>query len=112
MTRWHWPRRIDPKICACGRDTPGHDGKGGQCVPTYPRFAVVPLFAFAALGGRCRWCGARIAADHVAVELACLGVAIGLRIAGHRLHRSSAIPFGPALCIAIWAAQMLPDLVP
>src|SRR4051794_31764560 len=34
MTGWQWPRRIDSKICACGRGTPGHDG-GATAVPPF-----------------------------------------------------------------------------
>jgi leader peptidase (prepilin peptidase) / N-methyltransferase len=35
-----------------------------------------------------------------------LAIAAGLRIAGHAMHRASAIPLGPALCAAIWAAWL------
>jgi leader peptidase (prepilin peptidase)/N-methyltransferase len=35
-----------------------------------------------------------------------LTIAAGLRIAGHLMHRGSAIPFGPALCAAIWVAWL------
>lgn len=37
---------------------------------------LIPLVSFAVLGGRCRWCGARIAVTHLAVELACLAIAV------------------------------------
>lgn len=37
---------------------------------------LVPLLSYAALRGRCRACGARIAAFHPAVELAAVGVAL------------------------------------
>jgi len=37
---------------------------------------LVPLLSFLLLRGRCRWCGARIAKMHAAVELACLAVAV------------------------------------
>jgi leader peptidase (prepilin peptidase)/N-methyltransferase len=37
---------------------------------------LVPLVSVALLGGRCRWCGARIAVTHLAVELACLAIAV------------------------------------
>ena len=36
---------------------------------------LVPLASFAALGGLCRWCRAPIARRHLAIELACLGIA-------------------------------------
>jgi leader peptidase (prepilin peptidase) / N-methyltransferase len=36
---------------------------------------MIPLVSVAMLGGRCRWCGARIAVMHVAVELACIAIA-------------------------------------
>ena len=35
-----------------------------------------------------------------------LAIAAGLRIAGQILHGGSAIPFGPALCAAIWASRL------
>jgi leader peptidase (prepilin peptidase)/N-methyltransferase len=37
---------------------------------------LVPLVSFVAFGGRCRWCRARISFTHLAVELACLTIAI------------------------------------
>ena len=37
---------------------------------------LIPLLSAAWLGMRCRWCRARIPAAHVAVELACLAIAI------------------------------------
>ena len=37
---------------------------------------LVPMFSFLALGGLCRWCHGRIAPSHLAVELACLGIAV------------------------------------
>jgi leader peptidase (prepilin peptidase) / N-methyltransferase len=36
---------------------------------------LIPLVSVAMLGGRCRWCGARIAFAHLAVELACIAIA-------------------------------------
>ncbi len=36
---------------------------------------LIPLVSVVMLRGRCRWCGARIAFTHLAVELACLVVA-------------------------------------
>ena len=36
---------------------------------------LVPLASFAALGGLCRWCRAPVAGRHLAIELACLGIA-------------------------------------
>jgi leader peptidase (prepilin peptidase) / N-methyltransferase len=36
---------------------------------------LIPLISIAMLRGRCRWCGARIAFMHLAVELACLVIA-------------------------------------
>jgi leader peptidase (prepilin peptidase) / N-methyltransferase len=36
---------------------------------------LIPLVSVVMLRGHCRWCGARIAFTHLAVELACLGVA-------------------------------------
>jgi leader peptidase (prepilin peptidase)/N-methyltransferase len=37
---------------------------------------MIPLVSVAMLGGRCRWCGDRIAFTHLAVELACLAIAV------------------------------------
>jgi leader peptidase (prepilin peptidase)/N-methyltransferase len=36
---------------------------------------LVPVISFIALGGRCRWCRTPISVMHLAVELACLGIA-------------------------------------
>ena len=36
---------------------------------------LIPLVSFLVLGGRCRWCGARIALTHLAVEIACVVIA-------------------------------------
>jgi leader peptidase (prepilin peptidase)/N-methyltransferase len=38
-------------------------------------FELIPLVSVTMLRGRCRWCGAHIAFTHLAVELACLGIA-------------------------------------
>jgi leader peptidase (prepilin peptidase)/N-methyltransferase len=42
---------------------------------------LIPLVSVAMLGGRCRWCGARIAFTHLAVELAFLVIAAWVVIA-------------------------------
>jgi leader peptidase (prepilin peptidase)/N-methyltransferase len=37
---------------------------------------MIPLVSIAMLRGRCRWCSARISLHHLAVELACVAVAV------------------------------------
>jgi leader peptidase (prepilin peptidase) / N-methyltransferase len=37
---------------------------------------LIPLVSVAMLRGHCRWCGARISFAHLAVELACLAIAV------------------------------------
>jgi leader peptidase (prepilin peptidase) / N-methyltransferase len=53
------------------------------------------------------WLGLMPLPTVVFVAAVCgLGIAAGLRIAGHVVHRGSAIPFGPSLCIAIWVTWL------
>jgi leader peptidase (prepilin peptidase)/N-methyltransferase len=53
------------------------------------------------------WLGLAPLPDVVLVAaLAGLMLGASLRIAGHILHRDTAIPFGPPLCAAIWAAWL------
>ncbi|MBV8094170.1 MAG: prepilin peptidase [Acetobacteraceae bacterium] len=42
---------------------------------------LVPLASFFALGGRCRWCRARISVAHLWVELACVAIAVWVLLA-------------------------------
>ncbi len=53
------------------------------------------------------WLGLMPLPTVVFVAAVCgLGIAAGLRIAGHVVHRGSAIPFGPSLCAAIWVTWL------
>ena len=53
------------------------------------------------------WLGLMPLPTVVFVAAVCgLGIAACLRIAGHVVHRGSAIPFGPSLCAAIWVTWL------
>src|SRR3954464_3140000 len=72
MTRWHWPRRIDPKICACGRDTPGHDERGKILARLFGQRRFVKGTSALGLSGDsllalCRLIGSLLPQRHVGV---------------------------------------------
>ncbi len=73
---------------------------------------LVPLASFAALGGACRRCGARIARFHPAVEMAALAVAAWAASAddGWRLVGDCVLGWGLlALAWIDWETFLLPD---
>jgi leader peptidase (prepilin peptidase)/N-methyltransferase len=56
----------------------------GACGHALEVADLVPLLSFAALRGRCRWCGRKIGWFHLWVELAALGVAVWATASGAR----------------------------
>ncbi len=73
---------------------------------------LVPLFSWLASRGRCRYCGAAIAAIHPAIELAALGLAVwaAMVVSGWLLWASCALGWALlALSVIDWRHHTLPD---
>jgi leader peptidase (prepilin peptidase)/N-methyltransferase len=125
--QWVWPLLIAPFVgsflgvlthrLVAGTMLASARSRCEACRSVIAPWDLVPLFSFAVLRGRCRACGARIAARHWHIELAAVAVALVAIVAEPDVGTTRLwldCGFGWAL-LALgwidWDAMILPDVI-